>query len=60
MIKTPLKIYENGEANSYAILDNDGKWLLSFLHNGEALIEQQRETIQTIVNAINSHSPIKR
>lgn len=39
---------ENGDANSYAILDGNGKWLLSLIHNGEPLLHTQRENLRRL------------
>lgn len=43
-LHTPGKICfkENGEANSYQLLSENGDWLMSILHNGEAITDRQR------------------
>jgi hypothetical protein len=46
-------VRELGDANCYCI-DSDGKWLLSFRHNGEALLPKQREAIAEIVSNHNA------
>ena len=49
-----LSIKENGDANSYALLDESGKWLLSVLHNGEKLTSVQRETMRRVAACWNA------
>ena len=52
--KGRLSIKENGDANSYALLDESGKWLLSILHNGEKLTSVQRETMRRVAACWNA------
>jgi len=52
--KGRLSIKENGDANSYALLDESGKWLLSVLHNGEKLTSVQRETMRRVAACWNA------
>ena len=49
-----LSIKENGDANSYALLDESGNWLLSILHNGEKLTSVQRETMRRVAACWNA------
>lgn len=49
----PLTVRANGDANSYALLTSDGKWLISLLHNGEALTEQQQATMRRLAACWN-------
>lgn len=46
-LHTPGKICfkENGEANSYQLLSENGVWLMSILHNGEAITDRQRANL---------------
>lgn len=59
MMKFPLSLRENGEANSYAILDGNGKWLLSLLHNGEPLVAEQRENLNYLIACANACRDLK-
>lgn len=59
MMKFPLSLRENGEANSYAILDGNGKWLLSLLHNGEPLVAEQRENLNYLIACANACHGLK-
>lgn len=52
--KGRLSFHENGEANSYTIYDELGGWLLSLLHNGEALLERQRVKLRRLVACWNA------
>ena len=52
--KGRLTIKENGDANSYALLDGSGKWLLSVIHNGEELTSSQRETMRRVAACWNA------
>ena len=52
--KGRLSIKENGDANSYALLDESGNWLLSILHNGEKLTSVQRETMRRVAACWNA------
>lgn len=49
-----ITVRENGEANSYAILDDKGQWLLSLLHNGQQLTDTQRENLRRLVACWNA------
>jgi len=49
-----ITVRENGEANSYAILDDKGQWLLSLLHNGQQVVETQRENLRRLVACWNA------
>lgn len=49
-----LKVRENGDANSYAVLDEQGNWLLSLLHNGQQLTDTQRENLRRLVACWNA------
>lgn len=59
MMKFPLSLRENVEANSYAILDGNGKWLLSLLHNGEPLVAEQRENLNYLIACANACRGLK-
>lgn len=50
-----ITVRENGEANSFAVLDEDrGRWWLSLLHNGEALTELQRHNMRRLAACWNA------
>jgi hypothetical protein len=41
----PWTVREDGDANHYTLIGPDGRWLVSLLHNGEALTERQRANL---------------
>lgn len=49
-----LAFRENGDANSYALVDDDGNWLMSLLHNGQQLTDTQRENMRRLVACWNA------
>lgn len=49
-----LTVRENGEANSYALVQN-GDWLLSVLMNGQLLTDTQRATLHKLAAAWNEY-----
>ena len=51
-----IRFYENGEANSYALLeaDADDRWLLTLLHNGLDVTERQRKNIRRLAACWNA------
>ncbi len=49
-----LSVRENGEANSYALMQDD-KWLMSVLLNGELLSEVQRASLHKLAAAWNAY-----
>lgn len=57
-IHTPgrIRYYENGEANSYAMLEEsaDGRWLLTLLHNGHDVTERQIANMRRLVACWNA------
>lgn len=55
-IHTPGKIrfQEEGDANRFAMLTEDGRWLLTLLHNGEAVSERQAENMRRLAAAWNA------
>lgn len=56
---TPWTYREDGDANHFAILTGDEKqWVISFLHNGEAMPVQQKANAAFIVRAVNSHAAL--
>lgn len=55
----PWNIREEGEANRYAILA-DNKWLITFLHNGEAMTEKQRANARLIAAAPDLLAVVQR
>lgn len=55
-IHTPGKVrfQADGEANRFAMLTEDGRWLLTLLHNGEAVSERQAENMRRLAAAWNA------
>lgn len=53
---TPSRIAfkEGGEANQWAMLTEDGRWLLALLHNGEALSATQAANFRRLEACWNS------
>lgn len=53
---TPGKVrfQADGEANRFAMLTEDGRWLLTILHNGEAVSERQAENMRRLAAAWNA------
>lgn len=49
-----LTVRANGDANSYALLDDTGNWLMSVLHNGEALEAKQLATLNRLAACWNA------
>lgn len=49
-----LTVRENGDANSYALMQDD-KWLMSVLLNGELLTEAQRAALHKLAAAWNAY-----
>lgn len=51
-----IRFYENGEANSYAMLevDADDRWLLTLLHNGHDVTERQKANMHRLVACWNA------
>lgn len=45
---------EDAEANQYAMLDRNGHWLMSILHNGEALTEVQKANFSRLAECWNA------
>jgi hypothetical protein len=43
--------HEDGDANHYSILDENGRWVISLLLNGEMMTEKQREIMRLITAA---------
>ena len=54
-----IRYHENGDANSYALLDADGQWLMTILHNGHQVTEQQRENLRRIAACWNACQTIE-
>lgn len=49
-----LEFVENGEANSYNILNAEGRWLLSMQHNGQEVLDTQRANMRRLVACWNA------
>ncbi|WP_440111706.1 hypothetical protein [Acidovorax sp. BL-A-41-H1] len=49
-----LTVRANGDANSYALLDDHGQWLLAVLHNGQALEAKQLATLNRLAACWNA------
>lgn len=52
--QTRLTFRDDGEANVYHLMTDDGRWLLSLRHNGEQLVERQRENMRRIAACWNA------
>ena len=48
-----LTVRENGDANSYAIMDDAGQWLLHMLHNGRQTPPTQSENLRRLAACWN-------
>lgn len=49
-----LRLHANGDANSYAIFDDNQDWLLSVLHNGRHLTIVQEANLRRLVACWNA------
>ena len=54
-----LSFRANGEANSYALLDETGSFLLSLLHNGQQMTVVQEANLRRVVACWNACEGIK-
>lgn len=45
---------ENGEADSYALVDQEGRWLMTLLHNGSQVTQAQRDNLRRMVACWNA------
>lgn len=45
---------ENGEADSYALVDQEGRWLMTLLHNGSQVTQAQRDNLHRMVACWNA------
>lgn len=52
-------VKEDGEPNRYTIFGENGRWLMSVLHNGEQGVPEQRENIQRLVAELQKEQPKK-
>jgi len=44
----PWTFRADGEANHYTLIGPDGRWLISFLHNGEQLTAKQEANVRVM------------
>ena len=49
-----LTFRENGEANSFALMDEGGQWLLALLHNGHQMPRTQAANMRRLVACWNA------
>lgn len=56
---TRLTVRANGDANSYALLDDDGKWFMSMLVNGEQLEARQESNLHRLAACWNAHDTLR-
>ena len=56
--KGRIKFRENGDANSYALLTEDGNWWLSLLMNGEIPSLRQKANLQRIATCWSAHDAL--
>ena len=56
MTRTPtrLTVRANGDANSYALLDDKGHWFMSLLVNGEQLEAKQEANLRRLAACWNA------
>lgn len=55
----PWTFREQGDANHYCLLTEDGRWVLGVLHNGEHLPAVQLENMRLIVRAVNNFQTMR-
>lgn len=51
---TRLTVRANGEANSYTLLDYQGKWFMSLLMNGEQITARQEANLRRLAACWNA------
>lgn len=51
---TRLTVRANGDANSYALLDDKGNWFMSIQMSGEQMQEKQEANLQRLVDCWNA------
>ncbi len=51
---TRLTVRANGDANSYALLDDKGQWFMSMLVNGEQMTERQEANLHRLAACWNA------
>lgn len=51
---TRLTVRANGDANSYALLDDKGHWFMSMLVNGEQMTERQEANLHRLAACWNA------
>lgn len=51
---THLTVRANGDANSYALLDDKGHWFMSMLVNGEQMTERQEANLHRLAACWNA------
>lgn len=49
-----ITIHENGDANSYSLIGQNGDWVLALLHNGKPMLEQQRANLRHVAACWNA------
>lgn len=49
-----LAVHEDGEANTYSLIDADGKWLIALRHNGQQVTEKQRANMRRLAASWNA------
>lgn len=48
------KFHEQGDANDYAMITQDGRWVIAFRQNGEIMPEVQKSNARRIVACVNA------
>lgn len=49
-----MRFHEDGDANTYSMIDEGGRWWLALLHNGEAVTQRQRANMRRLAAAWNA------
>lgn len=56
---TPWVYFEQGDANDYCLLTQDGNgWVLGFRQNGALTLERQRSNCRLMIKAVNAHEDL--
>lgn len=55
-VRTPGKLtfHADGDANHYSIIDAEGQWLLSLLHNGRQVVARQEANFRRLAACWNA------
>lgn len=56
---TRLTVRANGDANSYALLDENGQWFMSMLVNGEQVEARQEANLRRLAACWNDYDTLR-